>query len=539
MLTVLGYLCGFLLLGAAVLVGVSVLLRRRYGRSPEKRWSDQVLQVLEASQAYVEREDAACQRAAERLEREEKELRENVLLPYLNRISVAELEAYSGIGPVTVARLREGGFATLAALWSAPVTLPGLGEKRLRDVKKAVRHLVRQAQSRFEAGNLPGAREFAAQREALLLRHREQEGRARARLQAALEVARRLEPLAGSALAVTFDAYLQKRIDPKVYRFLGRKLPDLEQAVRAADEQAQRDFRAQFGSVPSDQAAAPGFPEPTPSPAVTRSAAGATAEKGDVFLQALQTPPLAEGTAGKAESAVDSPSALLELTVQLAFAVARADGRLARKEREVIDAYLRSRCGEDPALLNRALALAAHYETAAIDVDACLWQVRALAADADRRALLGFVTEVADASGGRNDRETALLERVAGKLGLSVASPAAAPPKEPEPAAAPDAASGPASPQDPYAVLEIDPATPLTPDLIRRQYNLLDERFAPEKFAAVGPDFVALANQKREAVRRAAAALLEPLGEALERAPPDAGPKDLRPNPDLDALFGV
>jgi hypothetical protein len=75
-------------------------------------------------------------------------------------------------------------------------------------------------------------------------------------------------------------------------------------------------------------------------------------------------------------------------------------------------------------------------------------------------------------------------------------------------------------------------------DLIRRQYHLLSERYTPEKFESAGPDFVAVAQGKREAVVEAARALIEPFGEPLEDAARPAEPPELRHNPDLDAMFG-
>ena len=89
---------------------------------------------------------------------------------------------------------------------------------------------------------------------------------------------------------------------------------------------------------------------------------------------------------------------------------------------------------------------------------------------------------------------------------------------------------------EPLASLEIDPALSLSADLIRRQYNALMARYAAEKFAAAGPEFVAMASSKREAVHAAATTLLEPFGEPLEE-PAVNGPPELRHNPDLDAMF--
>ena len=49
--------------------------------------------------------------------------------------------------------------------------------------------------------------------------------------------------------------------------------------------------------------------------------------------------------------------------------------------------------------------------------------------------------------------------------------------------------------------MEIEPSLPLTADLIRRQFNLLSERYAEDKFTFAGPEFVAMARNKRDAVR--------------------------------------
>jgi hypothetical protein len=118
-----------------------------------------------------------------------------------------------------------------------------------------------------------------------------------------------------------------------------------------------------------------------------------------------------------------------------------------------------------------------------------------------------------------------------------------------KPAPQPPAATKPAPPvaksvmpsrSELLAVLEIDPALALAADLVRRQYNLLSERYAPEKFTAAGAEFVAVAQKKRAAVLAAATELLHGFGEAVDVAPAAAPAKEeLRHNPDLDAMFGV
>jgi hypothetical protein len=53
----------------------------------------------------------------------------------------------------------------------------------------------------------------------------------------------------------------------------------------------------------------------------------------------------------------------------------------------------------------------------------------------------------------------------------------------------------------------------------------------------MGPDFVKMAQAKLLSIRRAAEALLQPMGEPLEVKPAAPTASDLRPNSDLDEEF--
>jgi hypothetical protein len=88
------------------------------------------------------------------------------------------------------------------------------------------------------------------------------------------------------------------------------------------------------------------------------------------------------------------------------------------------------------------------------------------------------------------------------------------------------------------ALLEIPSATTLSADVIRRQWNLLSQRLAPEKVAAMGPEFVTLAHTKLGQLRRSAELLLASINEKLQETPPTPAVADLRHNPDLDEAFG-
>jgi hypothetical protein len=122
---------------------------------------------------------------------------------------------------------------------------------------------------------------------------------------------------------------------------------------------------------------------------------------------------------------------------------------------------------------------------------------------------------------------------------LPAAIPVNPPPPVPPTAASEPKSAPPPSREQQLAALEIDPALPLSADLVRRQYNLLWDRYDPAKVETLGADFVTLAERKRDAVRTAAIALIAPWNEPLAKEVPDAAPRDLRENPDLDALFGA
>jgi hypothetical protein len=93
--------------------------------------------------------------------------------------------------------------------------------------------------------------------------------------------------------------------------------------------------------------------------------------------------------------------------------------------------------------------------------------------------------------------------------------------------------------KDARGLLELKPDAVLTPDLIRRQFNRIWDRFDPEKMAGWGGDFVAMTEVKRAALRDAARALMAPFGDDLEVEHSDPQPGDLRQNADLDEVFGI
>jgi tellurite resistance protein len=533
-----------------------------YVRSPLKSWRDQVLALVAAARRRAEREQAEVQRLRANHAAEAKAHWDKAFLRLLAGISVHELEAYPGIGPGTVGKLHDAGYTNLASLQNARIHISGLGEKRLTDIGNAVRDLSRRSWERLQAGAGPESQDLSGRLQVLERSHQEADRRAQARFQAAKNILGQLEGPAAAARRVTLWNFLWHDADDLVPpEVLAARLPDLETAVRMGDEQARQAHAQQQRTVQAKEVPVPVLPaKPAVAQSVARPERLALPEepvlRGIPVAAARSaapgaSPPPLSASAGLATPAAAAPPEdrhllLLDLTIQFACLAARTDGSISQKERGVIEEDLERRYRYDTALHNRARAFLAHYESAAIDREACLRRIADEFAPGLRQALLAFACRIAEASGPMNKRERQFLERVAGQWGVPWTPPEAGPRPAPvqtqaakaAPPAPPPQASQPCPEVQQRAVLEIDPAAPLSPDLIRRQYHLLVERNDPAKVQARGAKYVALAKSECEAVTAAARVLMERFGEPLEN-PAEPAPAELRHNPDLDDVFGA
>jgi hypothetical protein len=245
--------------------------------------------------------------------------------------------------------------------------------------------------------------------------------------------------------------------------------------------------------------------------------------------------------------------------------MAKADGRIAAAERRQVRAFAERRY-TPPDLLPQLDSILAGIEADLPTLGDALWDVKRTIPHDAWPELYQFAVSVADSAGERNTREVECLARVAEELRIGDPGGAGILPANARGRESPAATSGDVSgvegggkggpalagrmPAVPggaapllddvecRTALEIGPATPLSVDLIRRQFRLLTDRFAPEKFASHGPEFVAMAAEKRARAERAARHLLAEYNEPLE--PPTPPPlADLRHNPDLDDVFGA
>jgi uncharacterized tellurite resistance protein B-like protein len=243
------------------------------------------------------------------------------------------------------------------------------------------------------------------------------------------------------------------------------------------------------------------------------------------------------------EHSPTSTKDLVELTIEFAFAIARTDGSVSGAESTLINDQMQRRFGYNPALYNRVKAWCAHYQTAAIRVELCLKRIKEATTIAHRVKLLEFACLIAEASGSTNEREAHLMERIAHEWEIPPMQLAADSLDKRHPSIPVKFHSEPSSKTsppavDPRAVLGIDPKTTLTVDLIRRQFNLRMAQLSSEKLEAMGPEFVALAKSKRDALRTAGEALISPLQEPLEPSSAQTDAPEIRHNPDLDSMFG-
>jgi uncharacterized tellurite resistance protein B-like protein len=232
----------------------------------------------------------------------------------------------------------------------------------------------------------------------------------------------------------------------------------------------------------------------------------------------------------------DSPFARLRAVAGFGFAVARADGRIAASERKQIRAFLERRFASDADLAAQLDKVLTEVGSDVPTLGDALWDVRKIV-PADRwPELYQFAVSVVDAAGERNVREVECLTRVAEELGIGagpVTSRAARVEIQAQSIASTD---GTLTDFDCREALEIAQATVLSVDLIRRQFHLLSDRFAPERFGTLGVEFTQKAAERRARAEQAARQLLSEYNEPLETTVATP-PTDPRHNPDLDDAF--
>jgi tellurite resistance protein len=446
---------------------------------------------------------------------------------HLQTLSVDLLAEYPGIGPGTVERVRKADGRTLADLQRYPFqSINGIGPSKARDLQSAVAKLVREAQSRFDAGGCPEAVAYRRKWAGLQARERDHAAARQHELTAVDAALRDADGLRSETRDITFWNFLFRRATAgPTDETMSRPLPSGEPAAPAVPV-AKLVSPAKPPAPPEpvgQPVSARSTPPPAFPPATARPAAKPQA-RVDIFAAELANakPPAPVA----ADDHPDLPK--LWALARFGFVVAKADGRVAQAEVKVIRAFLVETFGHAPSLVRHIDPLMERTAARVPPEAETLADVLKVATPAEYADLYRFAERVADASGERNHRERDMLARVAASFGFQ---PTPLPPMPPQPPPAAETAP------DPRVMLEIQAGVAITADLVRRRFTNLMDRLDPTKVATLGPEFAAMAAKKRDQVRVAAVTLLAPLGEPLE-TPAAAPPADLRHNPDLDDAFG-
>jgi uncharacterized tellurite resistance protein B-like protein len=508
------------LVAATALLGVGYW---RYRHWPARIWKGQILERVNDV-----RDRQRMLRVAEPENVEAIRLEAEYFELYVRSISVNELDRHPGIGPGTVDKVRTAGGRTLADLLAFDFeSIQGIGPSKTKDLQTAVAKLVRDARSRFDAGGCPEGVEFRRKVAALQAKEQAQVIARQWELAAVDAGLDEINGLLAEARDVTFWNYLFRRATAgPTDDVMSRPLPTGEppSAVIPVAKLVPRP-NPPAPPVPAGRPVA-ALPAPPPAafPPTGKSTSKPAAGPADVFAAELAN----ADAAPAADTHPDLPR--LWAYARFGFVVARADGRVAQAETKVIRAFLDETFGHDPVLVRHIDPLLERTAARIPPETETLADVVRVTSPAERPELYRFAERIADASGERNRRKQEMLTRVAAKFGLVAL---AEPPKPPPVPVPPVRVAIP----DPRAVLEIEPGTTITADLVRRRFTLLNERLDPAKAAGLGPEFAAMAAEKRARIRAAAEVMLAPLGEPLEKSVPPP-PADLRHNPDLDDAFG-
>jgi uncharacterized tellurite resistance protein B-like protein len=570
----MGPLTTFLIVvGIVALAGVAIGYAVFCFSAP-KRWRDAVMHVNLDAQQRRRKEERAWRNLNDRLADDLRAVSERGFRDMLRRIEVEELKAFPGIGDVIVERLRGAGLRSLADLQYRLPEIPSIGEKRVADIRHAVRELTQQADKVF-ASNMCAEAAAAADESRRLKQQRDASASAiQETIQSLDNYLCSIASVVNRARQITFLRYLWSLVArdrsfdvelppvPSGWTPMTQAFPAAKEPVLVVQRAATRaPAVASIAPATPEKPERRRIPEMVPAaPALGKLVSVSPARPRSSLPQ--KTAPVDELTldgaapVARAASLEQKPKdrhlLLMELTIQFLFAAARCDGHIARKEREVIDEQIRRQYGHDPALFNRARSFCAEFESEAIDLDECYRKITENFTAPDRCLLMKVATQIAEASRGINAREDAFLDKAAKLLGVPRPPvTASAPPPQIKPAAAQESAqpppptetpatqAAPPVPVDPRTLLEIDSGLTLSAELVRRQYNLLIERFDEDKIKAMGQEFAAMAAKKRAALEDAAKRLLASLGAEPDLAPPAPAAHGLRDNPDLDQIFGA
>ena len=538
------------LLVVVLAIGVPLALfvfirKKQLSASPTHRWALRVEQLEKELRRALNTAESQVQAANTEHARTITKNRADALKKHLSGLELDLLLKAQGIGPSILDGLRSSGFRDVGAIADAFSLqgVPGVGPEREKTLKSAAKKIAEGATRDFNKGIGPEAAK-EREREARATREFEQAMREPRRTIAVFRQA--LENLGpklalahqnGSGLVFTFrqPALLSPDILeaplPTIDEFMGwpvepvpmppsqAPLPLPEPPVQKAGKAVEQE------ETSSDEFLKPRKSRPQ-SHSPTTSQGKTPEDPFDPFAESdsppakTQAPPPSPAKPAWTQSPGEQMIAWFDAMVDLGLAAAKCDGRVVEAERKNLLTALRERFSTEKAVTNH------------VEIDACLAGREPVELDALRDRLVVLPTDqrrwgyrlcckVMGPAEGRNTRETEFLALLRRMLGLKTDR------------------GGPLDLSDPESVLEFDLERDVTPDGIRRQKNLLWDKYDPEK--ASDPAEAEQFKSRRAQIDQAARDLLKRLG-APDQPPPAAEDPFAAPgsrhNPDLDDILG-
>jgi hypothetical protein len=515
-----------LILTAAVLVVGCFVTVARFHRTPEYHWR---MRVFEHSALLATRRRGLVADRPQSPEHVVDLERHRALEQAARAIPLSRVMEAPRIGEFVLSSLRSAGIRDVPTMLRTHLqTIEGIGPQKAEALYTVGQRLVRECEQAFLTGRSSEGASFAA-RAAGIRAHAEHAVKQYERELAALDAA------GGAHL----DA---ERLAAQVtlFNFLrGHRILGLDAVRMHHPFPTPQPYGGPPGLVSS--AADDPFPATVkyvPAP----NGVGRANSPGNVTDDPLEESLKRRSSAPNVEPLSRHPQQdRLEAFARFGVMVALADGRPAQAEFKAVRNFLAEMFGHESDLLRRIDPLIELATVSRPETDHTIDEAKRFAAGAEElRRLHQWACQIADVSSGRNERETALLQRIAAEWNLAESPPQQAAPAAPapQPQAAPVVATPP--PFDSRAELDIPADAEITVELVRRRYTFLVDRLDAVRLDGLGEEFIKLAAIKREKIEAAALALLTPLGATLTPpAEPPPPPNDLRHNPDLDAVFGA
>ena len=476
--------------------------------------------------------------------------RAQALKKHLADLELDLLKQGQGIGPSVLDGLRQAGYYDVGAVADAfsLQNVPGVGPEREKTLKATASKITANATKEFNLGKGPeAARE--REREAKTTRDFEQAMRDPLRTIAVYRSA--LEELGprlalahqnGSSLHFSFRQPALLSPDtldaplPTIDEFWGRPvnpvpmpaskapkpLPEVASSKEAVEEPSSDEFLKprKTQPLPPKSAPAPSSGRSTPDDPFDPFGADVPDAPKPSNPPKPSTPPPPTSRPTQPQTPTEQTISWFETMVDLGLSAAKSDGRIVEAERKTLLTALHERFATEKAVTNHVEIDACLAGRDSTELDNLRDRLMVLRGD-QRRWGYRLCCKIMGPAAERNTRENEFLALLRRMLNLKAPSPDSI-----------DLA-------DPESVLEFDLEREISADAVRRQKNLLFDKYDPEKSSC--PSEAEKCKIRRQQIEKATKDMLTSLGAPIDAPPttedPFAAPGS-RHNPDLDDILG-